>query len=300
MRSMISLLRQAGRDFLQDDCPRMAAAISYYTIFSLPPLLLLILLITGVVVDQTTTRARIGTEMASLIGPGAAAQVQEMIEIATRTENRGPGATLLWVAALLLGATGVFGQLQSALNRAWEVAPDPEQGGVKRMLGKRLLSLGMVMTIAFLLLVSLLLSAAMSAFGESLGAIVPGGVAPAFLHVLQLVLSLGMTTLLFALLFKLVPDAQTSWRDVAVGAVVTGVLFVAGKFLLGLYLSKSDPGEAFGAAGSLAVILVWVYYSAMIVFLGAEFTQVWAKERGAGIAPRTGALRMVEGVGREL
>ena len=291
---MLDLLKRAFRDWKDDDAPRMAAAMAYFTVFSLPPLLLLILMVVGVLVDPSTVEGRIESEMASLLGPEGARQIQEMIRNVNRPDTGGPFTAVVSVLALLFGATGAFGQLQAALNRAWEVEPDPEKGGLMAMLAKRLLSLGMVLTIAFLLLVSLVLTAAVSAFGDVLGGLLPGGVSEVVLQVVQVGVSLVVVTALFALIFKILPDAEVSWRDVGVGALGTAVLFVAGKFLLGLYFARSDPGEAFGAAGSLALILVWVYYSAMIVFFGAEFTQAWAVERGAGIRPDEDAVRVVE------
>lgn len=292
---MLSLLKHAATDFKEDDCPRMAAAMSYYTVFSLPPLLLLVLMIAGVFIEPSHLEGRIEREMAGFLGQEGARQIQAMIRNVNRPGTGGALATILSIAGLVFGATGAFAQLQSALNRAWEVEPDPEEGGgIRGFVGKRLLSLGMVVTLAFLLLVSLLLSAAISAFGDTLGGLVPGGLSTVVLQLLQIGISLLVVTVLFALMFKVLPDAEVSWRDVWVGAFGTALLFVAGKFLIGLYLSRSDPGEAFGAAGSLAVILVWVYYSAMIVFFGAEFTQAWAVERGRGIQPEEGAVRMGE------
>jgi membrane protein len=291
----LTLVKRAFKDFQEDQCPRMAAAISYYTLFSLPPLLVLILTITGAFVDPAEVQVRIEGEMRAVIGSAGVRQVQEIIRIANQPGERSPGATIASIVALLAGATGAFIELQKALNRAWEVKPDPKKGGILRFLTKRLLSLGMAGTIAFLLLVSLLVSAAVSAFGDRIGALLPGGISEALLRVTQMVLSLGVVTVLFAVMFKVLPDAWSRWRDVWIGALVTGVLFVVGKFVLGIYLARSDPGEAFGAAGALALILVWVYYSAMILFFGAELTQVWAVERGAGIEPKRGAVRLAEG-----
>jgi membrane protein len=290
----LSLVKQALRDFRDDECARMSAAISYYTLFSLPPLLVLILTIAGVFIDPAEVQGSIEDEMRSVIGSAGALQVQEIIRIANQPGGSGPWAATLSVVALLLGATGAFNELQKALNRVWEVQPDPRSGGIVRLVARRLLSLGMAATIAFLLLVSLVLSAAVTAFGERLAALVPGDVSAALLNVTQLALSLAVVTVLFATMFKILPDARSVWRDTWIGALATGVLFVAGKFVLGFYLGRSDPGEAFGAAGALALILIWVYYSAMIVFFGAELTQVWAVERGGGIEPKPGAVRVSE------
>jgi len=286
---MLAVLKRALADFMDDECPRMAAAMSYFTAFSLPPLLVLILLVVGVFVDPADLQGHVRAQISALIGADGARQVDEMIAAANRPEHRGPIPTVLGVLALLFGATGAFGELQGALNRAWEVKRDPRRGGLRAFLGKRLLSLGMVGTIAFLLLVSLIVSAALSAFGDMLGARL-GGISGLVIQAVEIGVSLAVITTLFATLFKVLPDAQVAWRDVWVGALFTTALFVAGKYGIGLYLSRTDPGSSFGAAGALAVILMWIYYSAMIVFLGAEFTQAWAAEKGRGIEPEEGAI----------
>ena len=285
---MLKTLKQAFKDFLADDCPAMAASMSYFTVFSLAPLLVLMLMVLGVFIDPTDLQGHINNQISALIGADGASQVNEMILAANQSENRGLLPTILGTLALIFGATGAFGALQSALNRAWEVKPDPRRGGIKGFIGKRLLSLGMVATIAFLVLVSLVVSAALSAFGDAMDARI--GMPSWVMQIVQLVVSLGVVTLLFAAIFRILPDAKIKWRDVWLGAAFTTVLFVAGKFLIGFYLSRSDPGSTFGAAGALAVILVWIYYSAMIVFLGAEFTQAWAIERGRWIKPEEGAV----------
>ena len=285
------MLKRTFKEFGEDECPRMAASMSYFTVFSLPPLMVLILIVVGVFVDPSDMQGRIQAQIGALIGTDGARQINEMIIAANRPENRGLLPTLLGIFALLFGATGAFGELQSALNRAWEVKPDPRRGGIKTFLGKRILSLGMVLTIAFLLLVSMVLSAAISAFGDVLGGLM-GGISGPLVQAIQVVLSLGVITALFALIFKVLPDAEVAWRDVWMGAAFTTALFVAGKYLIGFYLATSDPGSSFGTAGALAVIMVWIYYSAMIVFLGAEFTEAWATEKGRDIAPEPGAVHV--------
>jgi membrane protein len=288
---MVEILKRTLKEFLDDDCPAMAASMSYFTVFSLAPLLVLTLTVVGVFVDPGDLQGHIHAQLATLIGADGARQVDEMVLSADLTTDRGPLPTILGILALLLGATGAFGALQAALNRVWEVKPDPRRGGLKSFIGKRLLSLGMVGTIAFLLLVSLIVSAALSAFGDRLAGML-GGISANLMQVAQVALSLGVVSLLFAAIFKVLPDARVGWRDVWIGALFTTVLFVAGKFLIGFYLSRADPGSTFGAAGALAVILVWIYYSAMIVFLGAEFTQVWSSAKGRGIEPEEGAVRV--------
>jgi membrane protein len=292
--SSLGLIKQTVRDFTNDDCPTMAAALSYYTVFSLPPLLVLILFLVGAVLDPQDVQGSIETQIGNLMGPAGGAQVRSILEAADRPGTGGLLQTVLSLVALLLGATGAFGQLQAALNRSWQVAPDPRQGGIKSLLLKRVFSFGMILALAFLLLVSLVLSAALSAFGDALGSMLPGGLSEPVLQGINLGISFGIIALLFAVMFKVLPDARIAWRDVWVGAIATAFLFSVGKFLIGFYLGRSNPGEAFGAAGSLALMLVWIYYSSMILLFGAEFTQTWAESRGSGIEPERGAVRAVK------
>ena len=287
---IVALARAAAKDFGDDECAVRAAALAYYTVFALPPLLILLLMVAGVVWDPQDVQRAMESQFAGLMGESGARQIHEIIAQADRPGSGGLFATLASVAGLVFGATGAFLQLQGALNRAWEVEPDPEQGGIRRFVVKRLFSLGMVLGIGFLLAVSLALTAGLSAVGGALGAAVPAPV----LHALNFVLSFVVLALLFATMYKVLPDAQIAWRDVWIGAVVTAALFLAGKFALGFYLGRSSPGDAFGAAGALAVVLVWTYYAGMILLFGAEFTQQWAKRRGSGIEPEDGAVRVIQ------
>jgi membrane protein len=284
------MLKETISEFLEDDCMRLAAALSYYTVFALPPLLILILLLVGALVDPAAIQGRIEGQFRELLGAGGAEQVRTMIEQAQRPDFRRPLTAILGLGLLLFGATGAFVQLQQALNKAWGVRPDPERGGLRTFLLKRALSAGMILAVAFILLVSLVVSAVIAGFGDVIADLLPDAIGQAVLWAVQIGLSLAIFTLLFAAIYKVLPDADVPWRVVWFGAFVTAVLFEAGKFGLGFWLGRSDPGEAYGAAGSLALILVWVYYSAMIVLLGAEFTQVWARRRGAAIRPSAGAI----------
>jgi membrane protein len=294
LKQVASLLKASANDFMEDDCSTQSAALAYYTIFSLPPLLMLLLMILGALVDPQAIRGQLETQIGSLMGPTAAEQIRTIL-----AQLHGPGsgsvlATVLGIVGLLLGAGGAFGQLQAALNRAWGVKPDPHQGGLRGFVGKRLFSFGMILSVAFLLLVSLVVSTLLSAFGGTLGRMLPDGLSAPVLEIVNNVFSLVVITLLFAAIFRVLPDAKVSWRDVWVGAAVTAVLFVVGKFLIGFYIGRSNPGQAFGAAGSLAVLFAWVYYSAMIVLFGAEFTQAWVERNGGSIAPERGAVRVLE------
>jgi membrane protein len=266
---------------MDDDVPTLSAAIAYYTVFSLPPLLVVVVAVAGAIFGAQAVEQAIVGQVESAIGPGAADEVGTMIEQRQGSLAGGLGAQLAGIAALLFGATGAFAQLQKALNRAWEVE-ETSGGGVVGVVLKRMLSFGMILAIAFLLLVSLAVSAAISAVGSAAAEAV-GGMPPVLMQALNLAVSVGVITLLFALMFKVLPDAEVAWRDVWVGALVTALLFTVGKTLIGLYLGTANPGSAFGAAGSLALILVWVYYSSLIVLVGAEFTQVWARRFGSGI-----------------
>jgi membrane protein len=292
---MLTLLKQTASNFVDDRCQSMAAALAYYTAFSLPPLLVLILLVLGTVMDPTDLQGNIEQQLGSLMGAKGAEQVQALLQQAQKPITGGVLPTILSVGALLFGATGVFGELQGALNSAWRVAPDPAKGGWKNFVLKRILSFTMVFAVAFLLLVSLTLSALISAFGVIVSNMFEGGLNTAVLFTLDLTLSFIIFSLVFATIFKFVPDARIAWRDVEIGAMGTATLFLVGKFLIGFYLGKSNPGEAYGAAGSLAILLVWLYYSSMILLFGAEFTKVWADAHGRGIKPQKGAISTANG-----
>jgi membrane protein len=287
--SLVEILKATWSNFSKDECMRLAAALAYYTVFALPPLLALLVLAAGLIWDPAEIVRALHTQFSGFVGEESAKTIQGMI---TRAEQPIRQSSVLasigGLAALAFGATGAFVELQSALNRAWQVKPDPKQGGVKNFIMKRLLSLGMVLGIAFLLAVSLAFTAAVAAFGG----ILAGRVAESLLQVLDIVLNLTVLALLFAAMFKVLPDAKIAWRDVWVGAGVTALLFVIGKFLIGYYLGRSSTGSVFGAARSFAIILLWIYYAGVILLLGAEFTQVWAESKGKGIAPEGGAVRI--------
>ena len=295
----MGLIKETFSEFADDDCPRMAAALAYYTVFALPPMLVIILLIAGMVVSPDRVMEVLQQQMSE----GAASQVQTMVESANQTVAGGLSAALiLSILGLIFSATGAFAQFQKALNAAWQVEPDPEQSGfakVKSLAWKRLLSLGMILVVAFLLVVALVASGMISAFTDSIAAFLgdyglSASVSTVLVWVTDAVLSILILWLLFAALFKVLPDARVRWKDVRVGALVTSVLFVIGKLAIGWYIGRSDPGSAFGAAGALAVILLFVYYAAMIVLLGAEFTQVWARRHGHTLRPAKDAVKVVE------
>jgi membrane protein len=272
-----SLVTETIREWGEDQGSRLAAALAYYTTFSLAPILVIAIAIAGLIGGRAAAQSLVMTQVQDLLGVQGKEFIQSMIENAT-IKSTGLAASILGAITLLLGALGVFNELQNALNRIWGVKPKPLTGWGSRItqfIFKRLLSFSMLLGIGFLLLVSLVISAALSAMSDYLKGI------PVFpeilLQVLNLIISLGMITVLFALIFKFIPDIKIPWRNVWPGALITAILFTMGKFLIGLYLGKSHVGSTFGAAGSLALIMIWIYYSSQILFLGAEFTQVFDK-----------------------
>jgi membrane protein len=292
----IDRLKRFGRilwnsitEFMSDDCPSMAASLSYYTVFSLPPLLALLTLIVGSIVPPDQFRELLSSQVGQLMGTEGRRQVIALIEGASRPEIRGIAA-VIGIVVLLFAATGAFVQLQTALNRAWQVMLDPARSDLSRFLVKRLISLAMILSIGFLLLVSLVLSTVTSAASGAFSAAAPDWLASWIARVVDIAASLAMTTFLFAAIFQFVPDAEVRWRHALVGGFATGLLFTAGKFAIGFYFGRSDPGSVYGAAGSLALTLIWIYYSAIILLLGAEFTEAWAREHGAPLKPERGAV----------
>src|SRR5688572_14915129 len=283
-RQMFGLLKQAVSSWSADYAPSMGAALSYYTLFSIAPLLLIVISVAGLLFGDDAVRGEVFGQLQGILGSDGAKAVEDMLQSVAKT-GEGIVATVTGVAVLLLGATTVFGELQNALDRIWRAPAREQSSGWWNLLRTRLLSFGMVLGIAFLLMVSLILSAAVSALGKWFG-----GGAEALAHLLELLFSFGLMTVLFALIYKFIPRVHIAWRDVWIGAAVTALLLSVGKFLIGLYLGKSSVASSFGAAGSLVVMMVWVYYAAQIFLLGAEFTWVYAHESGSRRGqPRPGA-----------
>ena len=277
MKKYLDLFKQTFREFGEDKAPRLGAALAYYTIFSLAPLLLIAIAIAGFVLGQEAVQGQVSNQLSGVFGKTTSDALQQMIKNAAKPKS-GTLATIIGVITLLLGAAGVFGQLKDALNTIWDV--EEKKGcGILGMLKARFLSMAMVCGSGFLLLVSLLIDAAISAASHRL----ISGPMTTLLQGVQLVVSFAVITVVFAAIFRYLPDLETRvpWRDVWFGAAFTALLFVLGKFGLGLYISKAAPGSTFGAAGSLVVLLIWVYWSAQILFFGAEFTQVYSRSHGS-------------------
>jgi len=271
------LVGDAAKKWWTDNGMRLGASVAFYAMLSLAPLLVIITAVAGLVFGPDAAEGRLTDEMAGLVGPAGAEVVRTLLASSYLESGSGVLATVLGVLMLLFGATGVFAELQDALNMIWQVPPQ-KRSGVLVMIRDRFLSFGMVLGIAFLLLVSLVISAVLSGLSRWAGGL---GVNWAVFQAIHFVVSLGLITLLFALIFKMLPAAPIGWRDVWVGATVTGLLFTVGKWLIGLYLANAGLGTTYGAAGSLAVFLVWVYYSALILFFGAELTHVYAHRFGS-------------------
>ncbi|MBC7836055.1 MAG: YihY/virulence factor BrkB family protein [Phycisphaerales bacterium] len=276
--------RDAVLDFLRDDCFVLAASLSFFTLFSLAPLLLIVIALAGLAFGAANVERQVVGQFSGLIGDQGGELIQTVINNASKG-NRGVVATIVGVGTLLLGATGLFGQLKSALNTVWGVKSKPAKGvrAALRLVRVRLLSFAMVLVVAFLLLVSLLLSAGLAALGEWTTGLLPAQ--EGLLRALNAGVSFLILTLLFAATFKLLPDARIGWREVWLGAAITSALFTLGKYLIGLYLGRDTLASVYGAAGSLIIVLMWVYYSALILLLGAEFTQITAHAMGKDITP---------------
>ena len=290
MKGLIELFKQTIQEWSEDKAPRLAAALAYYTVFSLAPLLVIVIAIAGLVLGREAVQNQIVQQIGGLIGTDNASAVQTMIAGASQ---RGSGivATIIGVVTLLFGASGVFGQLTDSMNTMWEVQSKPVNG-ILGFIKSRFLSFTMVLGIGFMLLVSLVLSAALSALGAFMNGLFPGF--ETLMGILNFIISFGVIMLLFALLFKFVPDAKIAWKDVWLGAAVTALLFTIGKFAIQLYIGRSNFASTYGAAGSVIVILLWVYYSAQILFFGAEFTQVYANKYGSRVAPDKNAIPLTE------
>ena len=261
--------------------------IAYYTIFSLPGLLVIIINVAGYFYDKKEVTTRITGQIESVVGGDTAEDVQSIVDKASETKGT-VISSVLGVATLLFGATGVFYQLQQILNKMWEVKPKPKQKFLK-LIRDRIFSFGLILVVGFLLLVSLVVSAALGAVSEWASGYIPESLQIIF-GVLDFLVSLSVVTLLFASIYKFLPDAKISWRDVWIGAAMTSVLFVIAKFGLGLYFGKSDPGSTYGAAGSIILIMLWVSYAGLILLFGAEFTQVFANRYGKKVQPTEAAV----------
>lgn len=295
-RDLFQLLKDSVSAWSVDKASRLAAALSYYTVFSIAPLLVIVIAVAGQVLGEEAVRGEIVAQIGDTVGQDTAEFIQTLVANA-REPSSGTIATVIGVVTLILGATGVFGQLQGALDTIWRVEPAPGRG-IIGAIQDRFLGFAMVLGIGFLLMVAFVASTVISAASTFLGEQLP--IPAGWLSVLDFALSFAVITVLFAFIFKILPRVSVAWRDVWLGAAVTSALFNVGKLLIGWYLGTSGAGSAFGAAGSLIVLLLWVYYSAQIFLLGAEFTKVYANRYGSHLKPEEGAVAfsVVTGAGR--
>lgn len=274
-RSYLHLLKETAGAWSEDYAPSLGAALSYYSLFSIAPLLLIVISLAGLVFGEEAARGAIFGQLQGLIGDESAKAVQGLLQAADKPKQ-GLASTVIGIAVLVLGAMTVFGELQNALDRIWRAPARLRASGLWNLLRTRLLSFGMILGLAFLLMISLVLSAALGALGKWWGPLFG-----AFAHAVDVLVSFGLITVVFALIYRFIPRVHVAWHDVWLGAAATSLLFAIGKLLIGLYLGRAGVASSFGAAGSLVVLMVWVYYSAQIFLFGAEFTWVYAHELGS-------------------
>ena len=290
-KGFASFFKELFKNFSRDQCVRLAAAIAYFTVFALPPFSAFLVVLMGQFVDPEQVHQIVLGLAESIVGSDAAAQLQEMIGENSVIQGGSPIAVIVGIAALIFSASGAFLSLQWALNTVWKVQPDPEQGGAKKLLFKRLSSLLMVVVVAVLLMAPLLISRVIGVLGDVGDAALPGEVSAVLVQLITWAIALALFTALFAAILRVLPDADVAWGEVWVGALFTTVLFLAGMAGMSLFLANADPADGFGAAGSLVLILLWIYVSALIVLIGAEFTQIWARRKGRSVQPEDGAVR---------
>jgi len=283
--SVGTLLKEAATQWSNDEAARLAASLALYTMLSIAPLLVIAVSVAGLAFGAEAARGQISQQLGSIVGPQAGEAIQGLVANAN-APSTGIISSIVSLAIVLMGASGVFGELQSALNRIWQVKPKPGRG-IKGFLRDRFFSFAMVMGVAFLLLVSLVFSAMLAGVTGYFKGYVPF---PALWEISNTVINIGVTGVMFALIFKLVPDVKIAWRDVWVGGLVTAIAFAIGRIALAWYVGRSATVSPFGAAGSLVALIVWVYYSAQILFMGAEFAQVYASRYGSRIVPTRNAV----------
>jgi membrane protein len=288
--AVVDLLKTTYSEWSEDKASRLAAALAYYTAFSIAPLLLIAIVIAGLVFGDEAARGEVFGQLEGLIGPDGASVLQTAVDN-SRQQGASTISAIVGLALLVWSASSLFAQLQDALNTIWEVEPKPG-AGIMGTIKRRFFSMSMVLGIGFMLLVSLVLSAALAVIGTFFSGLLPG--AEILWQVVNFVISFVVIALLFSAMYKVLPDVEIAWRDVWIGGAVTALLFTVGKLLLGLYLGNASVGSTYGAAGSLLVFLVWVYYSAQILFFGAEFTQVYARKYGTRMTPSEDAVPVSE------
>ncbi|HZG24614.1 MAG TPA: YihY/virulence factor BrkB family protein [Chitinophagaceae bacterium] len=281
-KGMVEVFKDSFRGFSDDKIPKLSASLAYYTVFSMAPLLIVIIFLCGLLLRREAVEGQIYAQLAGFMGSDNAEQLQQTIKNAS-IAGKGGLAAVIGAITLLVGATTVFAEIQDSINFIWGLKPKPKRGWLK-MLQNRLLSFSVIVSLGFLLLVSLAISAIIDRFSERLQIYFPD-VAVAIFYVINVVVTIAVVTTIFGVIFKVLPDAKIKWKDVLLGAITTAVLFMIGKFGISFYISKSNIGSTYGTAGSLAVLLLWIYYSSIILYFGAEFTKAYAMKYGSEIHP---------------
>jgi membrane protein len=290
-------LKNAAIGFVDDNAFKLSASLSYYTIFALGPLLIIIISLTGIFFGKEAVRGRVYGQLTELLGSESALQIQDIIINIQNSHSTTTGA-LVGVIILFIGATGVFTEMQDSINYIWSVKAKPKKGWLKFIIN-RLLSFSLIVGMGFILLVSLIMSALLTLLSDRLMRLLPQYTVALFEVVNTGVILIVITTL-FTVIFKLLPDAIIAWKDALMGAMLTAVLFLAGKFLIGYYIGRSNLGITYGTAASIIILLTWVYYSAMILYFGAEFTKMYALQTGSGIKPKQTAVFIIKKESREV
>ena len=283
------VIMQSFKNFGEDKIPKYSASLAYTTVFSLGPLLIVIIFLCSIFFGQEATQGKIYSQMQQFVGQDAALQLQTIIQNAS-ISNKGSFAAVIGIVTLILGATAVFAEIQDSINTIWGFKAKPKKG-LWKIIRNRFLSFSVVVSLGFLLLVSLAISTILEGLSDQLKARFPN-VTVVIFYILNLIISFIVITSLFAVIFKVLPDAQTKWKDIFPGALASGILFMIGKFAISFYIGKSHVGTTYGAAGSLVVLLLWVYYSAIILYLGAEFAKTWASYKGSSIQPNDYAVAL--------
>lgn len=289
LREIGKVFVQSFKSFAEDKIPKYSAALAYTTVFSLGPLLIVIIFLCSIFFGEEATQGRIYSQMQQFVGEDAALQLQTIIQNASLS-GKNTFAAVIGIITLLFGATAVFAEIQDSINSIWGLKAKPNKG-LWKIIRNRFLSFSVVVSLGFLLLVSLAVSTIIEGLNERLRASFPD-IAVVIFYILDLVISFLVITALFAVIFKVLPDAKTKWKDIMPGALTSGILFMIGKFAISFYIGKTQVGSTYGAAGSLVVLLVWVYYSSMILYLGAEFAKAWSVNQGPSFQPNDYAVAL--------
>ena len=297
IKKYFGVLKDSGGAFIEDNCIKLSAALSYYTIFAIGPLLVMVISIAGRVYGKDAVEGKLYGQLRGLLGREAALQIQEIIQNIQQTDNSLLG-TIIGAVVLFIGATGIFTEIQDSINYIWSLKAKPKRGLVKLLIN-RMLSFSLIISVGFLLLVSLVASALMELLNERLTKIFPDTMV-ILLYVFNIILVFGVISMLFAIIFKVLPDGKIKWKDAFIGAAFTAILFILGKTGIGLYLGNSDLGVTYGAAASIVILLTWVYYTSIILYFGAEFTKHYALEYGGGIVPNDTAVFIIKREAKEI